>query len=456
MPERGEPPMRDIERPRGPVAPPRYDEYEEETPPMRPQLQHRIAHVRQRGTPWLLLALGIAAVIVGVSFVLSLLWNGASVTIYPRHERTTVNVSIAAATEPQAGELRYNLFTLERTQTRQVQASSLEQAEEQARGRITVYNEFSESSQRLIKNTRFAAPDGKIYRIRESIVVPGRKPDGTPGSVEVDVFAEEAGEAYNKPATEFTVPGLAGLPQEGKIYAKSTGPLSGGFVGERRTVGEAERTRAYDEMRTALKDELLAAAVAEGSRPEGTLLYGDAVFYELTPGADAAAGDNAVTLSMIGRIHAVLLSEDEFAQYLATRTIAGYDGNPIRIDNPNDLTVTASPLSATGTARGAEESSDSEAEVDSAEESVVSEPWKAVAITLNIRGEALFIWKFDEAALARDIAGQEKSRMFEPPQTSILSTYPGIDRAEASIRPFWKGSFPDDPADISIRTSLDS
>ena len=47
--------------------------------------------------------------------------------------------------------------------------------ERKASGQIIVYNAYNDNNQKLIKNTRFETPDGKIYRIQASIIVPGTK-----------------------------------------------------------------------------------------------------------------------------------------------------------------------------------------------------------------------------------------------------------------------------------------
>ena len=71
-----------------------------------------------------------------------------------------------------------------------------EAVEVKASGKIMVYNNFSSEPQRLIIRTRFETKEGLIYRIPESIVVPGKTVKmgwETPGSKEIGVFADEPG-----------------------------------------------------------------------------------------------------------------------------------------------------------------------------------------------------------------------------------------------------------------------
>ena len=100
----------------------------------------------------------------------------------------------------------------------------MKEIERRASGKIIVFNNYSTNSQRLIARTRFETLEGKIYRIRDAVVVPGiSDKDGrkTPGSIEVTVFADEPGEEYNIGYTDFTKnngwPNSTGSPFSTKI-----------------------------------------------------------------------------------------------------------------------------------------------------------------------------------------------------------------------------------------------
>lgn len=394
------------------------------------------ARTVQNRFPWLLVALAIGAIIVISSFVLSLLFAGASVTVYPKQETVAVNTEFTAS---QASEsLPFERMEIERTQTATLVATSEQQVEERASGVITIFNEYADTPQRLIKNTRFQSPTGRIYRIRSSVEVPGMKSDATPGTIDVEVFAEEPGESYNTEPVEFTIPGFEGLPQEGKVYARGTEDITGGFAGVRRTLDNAEREQALAQMETTLRDELLAAAFADTEQPEGYVLYRDAVMFSFETLPDTLTGDEEVTVSVTGTLHGILLPEAQFASNLARVTVPGYDGTPVRVDNPEDLRVSVKVAPSED------------------EEATSTSPWLAQTLTLGISGKARLVWEFDPEQLAVDLAGKEKEAMYATGNQGVLSAYPGIDRAEASIRPFWKGAFPEEPENIAIETVLDS
>lgn len=89
-----------------------------------------------------------------------------------------------------------------------------------ARGTVTIYNNYSRT-QPLVQTTRLLTPDGKLFRINETVSVPAG------GSVTVEAYSDQPGSEYNIEPTTFTIPGLwEGLQTD--IYAESTTPFTGG------------------------------------------------------------------------------------------------------------------------------------------------------------------------------------------------------------------------------------
>lgn len=402
---------------------------------------------------WIFTALSVGLVVVLSSVGLSLMFAGATVTVYPKQDTVVVNANFNALSEGAQGDgLQIERVVLERTAEREVIAQGEEGVEERASGKITIYNEYSETPQRLIKNTRFQSNDNRIYRIHESVEIPGKATDGSAGSVEVMVYAEEPGESYNisEPHT-FTIPGFEGLPQEELVYAKSGGAIAGGFEGVRRTVGEQDRMKALEELETQLRDELLAAAFESTDKPEGYHLFKEAVFFEFNALPDEITEDDKVTLTLSGKLHGVLFKEDAFAKHIAKITLSSYTDSPIRIDNLQDLSVTVTP----DTGALADEDEEVEEEVIDSGQNGSALPWQATRYNVLVQGKAHFIWEFDEKTLAVDFAGKDKELLSSPGNGGILELYPGIDRFEVSVRPFWKSTFPEDPNNIVIITELD-
>ncbi len=383
---------------------------------------------------WVVLVVGVA--LVGSAFALSLAFSGATVTVYPRQETLVADTSFTVSTQGAQADFFAPMVTIERTAVREVVAQSEVQVEERASGKITVYNAYSKTPQRLIKNTRFEAEDGKVYRIRESIEVPGRKDDETPGSVDVTVYAEEPGEEYNHAPGAFSVPGFVDYPQEGKIYARADTEITGGFLGAKRTVLEKDRIASYEALETQLRDELRAALTEEGSLPEGAWVDPDTVFFEFSPLPDEVAEGENVRLSLSGKVHTIAFDTKAFDRVIAGRTIVGFVDAPIEITNRNDLSVVVQVQEeGTTTARLA---------------------WEVGTYTVIVSGKASFLWQIDDVAFKNSLLGAEKSAVADGLSEDMRAAYPGIDRVHVVSRPFWKKVLPSKPDDITLTVqSLD-
>jgi len=67
-------------------------------------------------------------------------------------------------------------------------------------------------------------------------------------------------------------------------------------------------------------------------------------------------------------------------------------------------------------------------------------------VKFSVTGGAVALWYTDEVALKADLIGKHKRDI-----PSVLNNYPTVLSATATIRPFWKSSFPEDGERISIK-----
>lgn len=199
-------------------------------------------------------------------------------------------------------------------------ATKTEDKNEKARGTITIYNEDS-SSHRFVPNTRFKSEDGKIFKSTDWVSIPAGSKNN-PTQVQVEVVADEPGEEYNIGPTNFTIPGLEGLAIYNLIYAKSTEPMSGGFVGTAKVVGEEDLEKAKTEMEPLvenlakeLKDEVLKEMPSDLQPLLENLIVvekGEIIF-------DKKAGDVGETFKGKAKVTAKVLSfnEDDVQEIIA-------------------------------------------------------------------------------------------------------------------------------------------
>jgi hypothetical protein len=371
----------------------------------------------------------IALVILGIGYGINMLLGGAEVTVFPKQRNVSVQADFSAYTAPTAGQLGYELLTLEAEGEKQVKANGKESATERAQGKIFVYNTKSGISQRLIKNTRFESKDGLIYRIKESIEIPGAKQDAkgnlVPGSIVTDVFADGPGEQYNIEPGRFTVPGLKGTEQFDSIYGESTTAFTGGFEGEKYIIDETELSTAKQALHIELRDKLLTRLKEE--RPAGFVAYDSAVAFTFEPLPSTEYGDSLATIKEKAVLKVPMFNEAELSKFLAENTIPDYTGDPVRIIDPQ--TVAFAYESATTT---------------------VSDIGTLTSIDFMLKGNALIVWNYDEDKLKNELLGLNKTE-----STKVFSSYPSIETAETKLSPFWTQTFPDSPDDIEVSTVID-
>jgi len=170
-------------------------------------------------------------------FLLVNAFSRVLVRIMPLEQFIEVDALLKASGKAENNPAVFSLemLRLEESKSKIIKAVGIEKIEKKATGKIKIFNVFSSKSQTLVASTRFETADGKIYRISNSVTVPGSVSQGNkviPGAVSVNVLADQAGEQYNIGLTDFTIPGFKETSKYEKFYARSETEMTGGFVGE--------------------------------------------------------------------------------------------------------------------------------------------------------------------------------------------------------------------------------
>ncbi len=346
-------------------------------------------------------------------------FDGAILTITPKSMAVTVNQEFVASADPIA-KLHYELLSITKADETLIPADTTKRVDEKASGIIVVYNAFSSLPQRLIKNTRFESPEGRIYRIRESITVPGEKSVNgktTPGSMEVEVFADATGEAYNLALTDFTIPGFKSDPKRyAGFYARSKTALSGGFSGTVKTASAAALASARETL--AKKLEETVRAETKTKVPPGFVLFPAAlvVVRDEKPPVEKG-GSVAVRETLAGS--AYLFKRTELAAAIA-REKQGSDF-PAEIPELNSLQFRWSepPTASLG---------------------------KTAPVRFALSGGARLVFLYDADKLRAALLGREKSEI-----ATILAQFPTIEKIDVVLRPFWSSAFPTKQKNLVIK-----
>ncbi|HEY6019215.1 MAG TPA: hypothetical protein VIY48_04730 [Candidatus Paceibacterota bacterium] len=355
----------------------------------------------------------IAAVLVSTVFA------GVTVHLTPRSAIVTPTGSIVAQLDGPVGTLPYRAATASRSAITTVPANGTKQVSRQASGLVTIYNAYSTAKQRLITNTRLQAPDGKIYRIKDSVTVPGMQ-GTTPGSVTATVYADSPGDSYNRSdVTTFTIPGFKGDPRYDKFTAKSQGAISGGFVGAQPSVSDADLATAKQQLQKSLDTAVRDSA--QTAIPDGYMVLPDTLIITFSDLAQSTGDNNTATVSESASATEYLVSKADVASAIAKKTVDNYTGEAVALDPGSTLTMSTATTSQPG------------------------------VLTVTLNGSVTLVWQFDPNAVKQALLGRPKSEF----QQVLKSFAPAISctadtPCDASIRPFWQSSFPTDPNKINV------
>jgi hypothetical protein len=365
--------------------------------------------------------------IIILVFALTFVFAGATVHVTPRQGTVELSGPIIAEKESKTG-LPFQMLVLEGDKSVPIAAGTTHYVEKKATGTVRFFNNHSTAPQKLLIDTRLSSPDGKIYKTKTAITVPGQKVVSgktVPGTTDVAIYADVAGEEYNAPALDFKIVGFKGSPKYNDIYAKSITEITGGMKGDTTDVSDEDAASHISALKDALRESLLEKARAQ--LPEGFIMYDEMamVSYSAPQAMTTDAGESQLT--MHGTINAVIFKETELTKALVASVVAQADQDKVRITNIKDLHIILDPASAIG------------------------DPATMEDIKITIDDSMNVVWLVDDTVLQDALAGIKK-RDFE---TKMLQ-FKNIDKAELSLKPFWKMTLPQKTSAIKIVNDLNA
>lgn len=364
--------------------------------------------------------LALASILVLGGALLAFALKSTTVRVKPLAQPIVFDATVygASLNGTATGTIPYTVKEFEFEDSAVVPAQGTERAEDKATGTVIVYNNYSTTPQRLIKNTRFETPQGLVFRIPESIVVPGKN-GSTPGQLQVTVFADQPGEAYNVgPVEKLTLPGLKSTADMyAGIYARSTAAMSGGFVGERPAVAPGAMESARSEVRARLEKKAQESALAVSSESLFVLPSLVQISYQSLPSTTEAGG--GLRMHEKAKVVVPVFSPEVFGAAIAQGVTAADTSSGVRLTPGSGFSATV-------------------AEGDSAQIGVG-------AFRFSLSGAGTLVWDIPLEALTEALAGKDQT-VFQ----TVVEGFPSIQEAHANISPFWRSTFPDDASDIEI------
>lgn len=371
---------------------------------------------------WFLLIIFIIFIILAASTA----FTRVRLDVWPKTAVINIDHTFEATKEPSGSEngqqLVFGVVENVISERSEIPASGEEEVSENASGTITVYNNYDRQPQILIVNTRFESPDGKIYRIREQITVPGMKvvdDKEVAGSIDVKVYADEPGEEYNLSSSSFTIPGFKDSPRYEKFSAETKTPISGGFVGLRKVVNNEDLENARENIRQKLDGEALE--IKDLPIAPNLLLFPEGVFvsYDFSE-IDNESTDDKLVLEGNKIMTGIVFNKEELSSFLADRFIPNYQLEELRITNWSELKF-------------------------SLEDQENFDPSKSNSLKFKLEGSPRFVWEIEEDKLKEDLSGLSKNKYQD-----IIGEYTSISRVKPSFLPPWIGTIPENTRKIKV------
>lgn len=195
------------------------------------------------------------AIVAILLFAISYLFSGATITIVPKKYDMSIE-----STKVYLSDVDHRKVSVTASSEITVTVSGTVRVDRKATGIVVLYNAFSTSEQKLVAGTRLETTGGKIFKIKDTVTIPGQKTVSgkkVPGSIQASVEAGDTGESYNVGYQDFKLPAYKGTSRYELIYARSKDSIQGGYSGEVPNVSSANIASSTKELKEQLLTEVL-------------------------------------------------------------------------------------------------------------------------------------------------------------------------------------------------------
>jgi hypothetical protein len=413
------------------IFPRKYDEGPVFSEPL-PIKSEKIKKVRHFKFPkfkifaWVFVILCVLGLLI---YLVLVVMPRTQITIYPKKESIKFDAEITVdkntdTVDSNSGTIPGQLFNVEEIQTKEFPATGEKEVEEKASGKIMVYNQYSSSSQTLVKTTRFRSSDGKIFRLVNTTTIPGASIEEgkiIASSKEVDVAADEAGEAYNIGPTDFTIPGFEGTPKYTAFYGKSTEVMAGGAKGKMKVATADDISGAINIVTLELKDKV--SKEFEAKIPKDLKLLKNSQTLEVVESKSSLKANQPgqkFTISIRIKASGIAFKEQDALYCIEKNVSDKISGNK---------TILLSTI-----------------KIDYSILKLDLNQGKAI-YACNIGAEAAL--NIDEQKIKSDLAGKSETEV-----KKYLSSLPEIESAKVVFWPFWVKKVPENKNKIKVLTKI--
>ena len=308
-------------------------------------------------------------------------------------------------------EVMGQLFSKEQNQSFSFPASGRGGVERKAKGTITIYNAFSSSQQYLVATTRFAAPNGKIYRLDAGVTVPGAKISNggiLPSSIDASVSADKPGAEYNTgPIAKLMVPGFQGTPRYAGFYGELKNGASGGVVGETLYPTAEDISKGKESARKSIEEGLKTFLLAQIDS-EFRVVPGASEFEIVKENVvEDVASDGKFSIFVDAKMNMTAFREGDMVRFLEAKAQKEL-GPEFKVSSDYDLKFGEAKLIP-----------------------------KEQKLTVSVTFKGMFAYAIDIS----NFKGLAKGKA-EDDLKSLIFGMPGVQSATVNLWPFWVKSVP--------------
>ena len=402
-------------------APKKYPEKEIEPSYAKPQFKP-ISTKLQNGSgfkSWRIAGITVFVAVFSITAVILIILRSSRIELVltPKSTVVAVNKSVVLSRSAGVNSVEFSTLALPYPMSGSFASGEKRSIENKATGTVVVFNKSSKDPQVLIASTRLESPEGKIYRIPSTVIIPGTKIEGgktIPGSKEVNVVADKPGAEYNIGLTDFTIPGFKGSPKFESVFARSKTEMSEGYVGNSQIITKNAVDAAVAELVSEANKNL--KNIISKKLPEGSILLSGSeefavISVETNPKLGAPISDGRkFEVKVNAEARGAIVKETDLAKTLLKNEIdlAFLGGGEIRIKNINELDI-----------------------------KLLGYKFDATSLKMEVKGDA-------NAEATMDIEDTKNKLMNNRIGNSgdVLGLFPAISRAELKYHPFWAGFLP--------------
>lgn len=300
---------------------------------------------RGNSSKLLLIFVGSIVAIIIIGYFASQFYAIAKFDIVPVSYPVKINKTVVAQANAVGDSATYSIITLSDSVSNDVNSTNGAYQESKASGKMTIYNNYSATPQRLIAGTRLATSKGLIYKLTSSITVPG-KTSSTAGQIAVSVIADKVGQEYNLNTSQgetLRLLGFKGTPKYNGFYAKVSGEISGGFAGTKKNISKTDLASSTKNLETQLFANLSVKVRDEIG--DNTILFDNGIFFGTSSPVITDKNENQSTVTVTGVINAIVFDKKSLFNKLAGEDIISSFGDySFDVANIDDLKVTFTNL----------------------------------------------------------------------------------------------------------------